>query len=44
MNIVAIVDYGMCNLDSVACAVEECGVKPASPTRHETWNPLTELF
>lgn len=25
MNIVAIVDYGMCNLDSVARAVEECG-------------------
>jgi glutamine amidotransferase len=25
MNVVAIVDYGMCNLDSVARAVEECG-------------------
>jgi imidazole glycerol-phosphate synthase subunit HisH len=25
---VAIVDYGMCNLDSVARAVEECGGKP----------------
>jgi len=25
MNTVAIVDYGMCNLDSVARAVEECG-------------------
>ncbi|MGB8951785.1 MAG: imidazole glycerol phosphate synthase subunit HisH [Candidatus Aminicenantales bacterium] len=25
MNIVAIVDFGMCNLDSVARAVEECG-------------------
>jgi glutamine amidotransferase len=25
MNHVAIVDYGMCNLDSVARAVEECG-------------------
>jgi len=25
MNIVAIVDYGMCNLDSVRRAVEECG-------------------
>lgn len=25
MNRVAIVDYGMCNLDSVARAVEECG-------------------
>jgi glutamine amidotransferase len=28
MNIVAIVDYGMCNLDSVARAVEECGGSP----------------
>ncbi len=28
MNTVAIVDYGMCNLDSVARAVEECGGKP----------------
>ncbi len=25
MNLVAIIDYGMCNLDSVARAVEECG-------------------
>jgi imidazole glycerol-phosphate synthase subunit HisH len=25
MNVVGIVDYGMCNLDSVARAVEECG-------------------
>lgn len=25
MKIVAIVDYGMCNLDSVARAIEECG-------------------
>jgi glutamine amidotransferase len=28
MNQVAIVDYGMCNLDSVARAVEECGGVP----------------
>lgn len=28
MNTVAIVDYGMCNLDSVARAVEECGGSP----------------
>jgi len=27
-NVVAIVDYGMCNLDSVARAVEECGGSP----------------
>jgi glutamine amidotransferase len=28
MNIVAIIDYGMCNLDSVRRAVEECGGQP----------------
>ena len=28
MNLVAIIDYGMCNLDSVARAVEECGGSP----------------
>ena len=28
MSAVAIVDYGMCNLDSVARAVEECGGTP----------------
>lgn len=28
MNTVAIIDYGMCNLDSVARAVEECGGQP----------------
>jgi imidazole glycerol-phosphate synthase subunit HisH len=27
MNIVAVVDYGMCNLDSVRRAIEECGGK-----------------
>ena len=30
MNVVAIVGYGMCNLDSVARAVEECGGKARS--------------
>lgn len=34
MTDVAIVDYGMCNLDSVARAVEECGGKA-----HITQNP-----
>lgn len=29
MNRVAIVDYGLCNLDSVARAVEECGGRPS---------------
>ena len=28
MNRVGIVDYGMCNLDSVARAIEECGAVP----------------
>jgi glutamine amidotransferase len=28
MSLVAIIDYGMCNLDSVARAVEECGGDP----------------
>jgi glutamine amidotransferase len=28
MNKVAIIDYGMCNLDSVSRAVEECGGQP----------------
>jgi glutamine amidotransferase len=28
VNVVAIVDYGLCNLDSVARAVEECGGAP----------------
>lgn len=28
MNRVAIVDYGLCNLDSIARAVEECGGRP----------------
>jgi len=28
MKTVAIIDYGMCNLDSVARAVEECGGRP----------------
>ena len=28
MSVVAIVDYGLCNLDSVARAVEECGATP----------------
>jgi glutamine amidotransferase len=28
MRLVAIIDYGMCNLDSVARAVEECGGTP----------------
>ena len=33
MQTVAIVDYGMCNLDSVARAVEECGATPVVTDR-----------
>lgn len=33
MSTVAIVDYGMCNLDSVARAVEECGGHPVVTDR-----------
>ncbi len=36
MSVVAIVDYGLCNLDSVRRAVEECGGRPlvtADPAR-----------
>lgn len=35
MNRVAIVDYGMCNLDSIARAVEECGGAPLVTERPE---------
>lgn len=35
MNRIAIVDYGLCNLDSIARAVEECGARP-----HVTDDPL----
>ena len=35
MNVVAIVDYDMGNLDSVARAVEECGGTPLITSRNE---------
>lgn len=35
MNIVAVVDYGVCNLDSVARAVEECGGRSVVTERPE---------
>ena len=35
MSRVAIVDYGMCNLDSVARAIEECGGAPVVTDRPE---------
>jgi len=28
MSLVVIIDYGMCNLDSIARAIEECGASP----------------
>jgi glutamine amidotransferase len=35
MSLVAIVDYGMCNLDSIARAVEECGGTSVVTDREE---------
>ena len=37
----AIIDYGMCNLDSVARAIEECGGQPSSPRRRATFERRT---
>ncbi|MAE81182.1 MAG: imidazole glycerol phosphate synthase subunit HisH [Flammeovirgaceae bacterium] len=34
MTAVTIIDYGMCNLDSVARAVEECGGNPTVTDKH----------
>jgi len=35
MKTVGIIDYGMCNLDSIARAVEECGARPVVTSRAE---------
>lgn len=35
MSLVAVVDYGMCNLDSVSRAVEECGGTPVVTDKAE---------
>lgn len=44
MNIVAIVDYGMCNLDSVARAVEECGGKALVTERAQDFETANRII
>lgn len=44
MKRVAIVDYGMCNLDSVARAVEECGGNPVITDQADEIGRATSLI
>ena len=44
MKTVAIVDYGMCNLDSVRRAVEECGGIPVVTDRSEDIESATYII
>lgn len=44
MKIVAIVDYGMCNLDSVARAIEECGGTPLVTDRKSDLEIATHII
>lgn len=44
MKTVAIVDYGMCNLDSVRRAVEECGGVPVVTDRAEGIETATHII
>ncbi len=44
MNKVAIVDYGMCNLDSVARAVEECGGAPLVTDRARDFETANRII
>jgi len=44
MKTVAIVDYGMCNLDSVRRAVEECGGTPIVTDRAEDLETATHII
>lgn len=44
MIIVAIVDYGMCNLDSVRRAVEECGATPLITEKKEDIETATHII
>jgi len=41
MKRVAVIDYGMGNLDSVARAIEECGGRPSVTDRAEDNSPWT---
>lgn len=36
MKTVAVIDYGLCNLDSIARAVQECGARPVVTDKPET--------
>jgi glutamine amidotransferase len=44
MKTVAVVDYGMCNLDSVRRAVEECGGTPVVTDRAEDIETATHII
>jgi glutamine amidotransferase len=44
MKTVAIIDYGMCNLDSVRRAVEECGGTPIVTDRAEDIEAATHII
>ncbi len=44
MSEVAIVDYGMCNLDSVARAIEECGGNPVVTEKEEALAKATHII
>jgi imidazole glycerol-phosphate synthase subunit HisH len=44
MSKIAIVDYGMCNLDSVARAIEMCGGKPVVTDRPEDLGSATHII
>ena len=44
MTKVAIIDYGMCNLDSVARAIEECGANAIITDRAESIETATHII
>lgn len=44
MNVVAIVDYDMCNLDSVARAIEECGGTPLITSQHRDLTAVNRII
>jgi len=44
MRKVAIIDYGMGNLDSIARAVEECGAEPVITSRQEDLDAVSNII
>jgi len=44
MKKVAIIDYGLCNLDSISRAVEECGGKPSITDQRKEIETATHLI